>query len=379
MRRIPVWALKPGMIVDRPVYDINGSLLLNRGRVLKKEYIHRLKRMDIPFLYIRDSFIPDVNIEDVILDETRNRAISAARSVLEEAFRKQPGKNSLHLIMEKSNFGEIVDDIIDQLLGANDLMVNMADIRSTDNYTFAHSVNVAVLALTTAISLGGYGRRKMREIGSGSLLHDLGKIKIPLEILNKEGPLEEEEFEIVQEHPLSGYEIVSQKDILEDAARDIILQHHERNDGNGYPKKMIEEEINPLAKMVAISDVYDALTSDRPYREGFLPHEAMDLMEIKGDEFDIDMLRALFHHVAAYPLGTFVELSSGELGVVVKNKAGYPRHPRVRIFFAGEEKERVKPFEVNLRGKVDQTVVRVLKEDEISKIPGGQAMISGEG
>ncbi len=367
MRRVPVWALKPGMIVEKPVYDLNGSLLLNRGLELKKDYIHHLKRMDVPFIYIEDNFIPDVKIEDVILDETRARAVNTVRNILEEAQRQPPGSN-LGLVLEQRNFGEVVDEIVDQLIENPELMINMADIRSSDTYTFGHSVNVAVLALTTAIAQGGYSRKQLRQIGSGSLLHDLGKIKIPLEILNKRGPLTRDEFASVQKHPEDGHIIVSRQGILEGPAADIILQHHERNDGNGYPHNLKEEEISPLAKMVAIADIYDALTSDRPYRKGFPPHRALEIMETMGDILDNEMLQALLNHIAAYPVGTLVKLSTGEIGVVVKNRVGYPRHPRVRIVFSGENLEGVTPFEVDLIGREDRTVKRVFSEEEVIKL-----------
>lgn len=379
MRRVPVWALKPGMIVEKPVYDLKGRLLLNRGLELKKDYIHHLKRMDIPFIYIQDNFIPDVRVEDVILDETRARAVNAVRTILEEAQRQPPG-SGLGLVLEQKKFGEIVDDIVDQLLDNPELMVNMADIRSSDTYTFAHSVNVAVLALTGAIASGGFNRRQLKQIGSGSLLHDLGKIKVPMEILNKKGPLTREEFARVQKHPEDGYGMVSRQGILDGPSAEIILQHHERNDGNGYPHNRPEEDINPLAKMVAIADVYDALTSDRPYRKGFPPHRALEIMETMGDIFDPDMLQALLNHIAAYPVGTFVELSSGEVGIVVKNWVGLPRHPRVRVFFVGEEMTRVEPFEIDLKGQESRLVDRVLPEEEIIKlIPEVFPLSRGEG
>ncbi len=364
MRRIPVWALKPGMIVEKPVYDLKGRLLLNRGLELKQDYIHHLKRMEIPFIYVQDHFIPDVKVEDVILDQTRARAVNAVQTILEEARRQPPGSN-LGLVLEQKQFGEIVDEIVDQLTDNPELMVNMADIRSSDTYTFAHSVNVAVLALTTAIARGGFSRKQLNQIGSGSLLHDLGKIKIPLEILNKKGPLTREEFARVQEHPEDGYDIVSRQGILDTNSSGIILQHHERNDGNGYPQHLQEGEISSLAKMVAIADVYDALTSDRPYRKGFPPHRALELMETMGDIFDNDMLQALLCHIAAYPVGTFAELSSGEVGIVVKNRAGFPRHPKVRIFFTGKDLQKVDPHEIDLVGREDKTVKKVFSEKEV--------------
>ncbi len=367
MRRIPVWALKPGMIVEKPVYDLKGRLLLNRGLELKKDYIHHLKRMDIPFIYVQDHFIPDVKVEDVILDETRARATNAVRTILEEARRQPPGSN-LGLVFEQKQFEEIVDEIVDQLIDNPELMINMADIRSSDTYTFAHSVNVAVLALTIAIALGGFSRKQLTQIGSGSLLHDLGKIRIPMEILNKKGPLTREEFGRVQEHPREGYDIVSSQGILDKNAASIILQHHERTDGNGYPYHLQEEEISPLAKMVAIADVYDALTSDRPYRKGFPPHKALEIMETMGDIFDNDMLQALLGHIAAYPVGTFVQLSSGEVGIVVKNRVGFPRHPRVRIFFTGKDLEEVAPHEIDLVGREDKTVKKAFSEKEVINI-----------
>ena len=192
MRKVPVSSIQPGMKLARPIYDTMGLLLLNSGVELKKEYIRNLKKHNIFSVYIADKIIPDVDIEDVIMDETRRKATVLIRDIMLD-IEKQPEKPVSKLLLAKSNIHDTLQDIIEQLLKNKNMIVNLSDIRIADNYTFAHSVNVAVMAITAGISLG-LSRSQLKNIGLGSILHDLGKVKIPSSILNKEGKLSPDEF-----------------------------------------------------------------------------------------------------------------------------------------------------------------------------------------
>ena len=187
MRKVPVWALQPGMKIGRAVYDAKGMLLLNTQVIVKAKYIHNLRMLGISSIYIEDEIIPDVSIEDVILDETRIKAQAMVRDILVN-IEKQPKKAMPKVLFNKSSISETVDSIVEQLLQNQNLMINLSDIRTSDGYTFSHCVNVAVLAVTAGISLK-YSRYKLKELALGALLHDLGKVRIPKVILNKKGRL----------------------------------------------------------------------------------------------------------------------------------------------------------------------------------------------
>ena len=364
MRKVPVSALQPGMKVGRPVYDSSGMLLLNTGKELKNKYIYHLEKLGIPAIYIIDNIIPDIDIEDVILDETRQKAGNLLRNIFTD-LEKQPEKLIPQLLFAHKEIQNVLDDIIDQLLDNKNLIINLSDIRTYDNYTFAHSVNVAVMAITTAISFG-FPRSRLEDIGVGSLLHDLGKVKIPDAILNKKGTLTEEEFLEIKKHPLLGYEMAQMQSFNSAPSSQIILQHHERMDGGGYPRGLKGEQIHIFSKICSVVDVYDALVSDRPYRKAFPAHKALDLLQSEINSFDISVLQKFFKHVAAYPIGTFVGLSNGEIGIVVHNILGFPLRPRVRVL-CSKEFAQLKQYEINLIDKIDIVIDEVYDEQMLPK------------
>ena len=172
MRKVPVSSIQPGMKLARPIYDTMGLLLLNSGVELKKEYIRNLKKHNIFSVYIADKIIPDVDIEDVILDETRQKTTVLIKDIMLD-IEKQPKKSIPKLLFTKRNINGALQEIIDQLINNKNLIINLTDIRIADNYTFAHSVNVAVMAITAGISLG-LSRSQLKKVGLGSILHDLG-------------------------------------------------------------------------------------------------------------------------------------------------------------------------------------------------------------
>jgi len=367
MRKVPVWALQPGMTIAKAVYDAKGAMLLNGQMEIKANYINNLKVLGIPAVYIEDEIIPDIYIEDVIMDETRLKAQTLVRDIFENV-QQQPKK--LSRIINTKRISAVVRNIVDDLLDNQNLVVNLSDIRTSDDYTFAHSVNVAVLVVAVGISLK-YSRKKLSEIALGALLHDLGKVKIPLSILNKNGTLSDEEFTQVKKHPVFGYEMINAQGLVETASRLTVCQHHERINGKGYPEGLKGEQIHVFARIAAVADVFDAVVADRPYRKAMPTHRALEILQSDQDAYDPEMLEHFMAHIAAYPIGSIVGLRSGKVGVVVHNAAGFPWRPRVRVLaYAGEQLalEYVKPYEVDLVEHEDEVVDRVYDEQQIEKI-----------
>lgn len=342
----------------------DGAPLLKAGIVLQDKYIKQLKKLNVSAVYIHDKLIPDVVIEDVILEETRERAVHQVRTALNE-LNQADGKISIKkMLMVKKDLSAVVDDIVSQLLSNPNLTVNLSDIRSADNYTFSHSVNVAILSTMTAIALG-CKKKELKNIGLGVFLHDLGKIMIPLSILNKPGSLDEKEVEEMRRHPEYGYNLIKYKDTFSYPSLAIICNHHERIDGSGYPQGLTEKDLDLYSKICAVADVYDALTSDRPYRSGMVSHKAMEILESESAGFDLQVLQTFYRHVAAYPVGTIVGLSNGLLGVVIENTYSYPTRPRIRVFAERESFLPLKHEEIDLIETLNVVVEKVYEDYEL--------------
>ena len=196
-------------------------------------------------------------------------------------------------------------------------LVLLSLLKQHDEYTVRHSINVCILSLLLAKHLG-LGESEMQTLGMGALLHDIGKMRLPIEILNKPEKLSAKEFTLVQRHPDVGYELLRNKKGLPPEALEIVRSHHERVDGSGYPRKLKSEEIGLFPRIVSIVDIYDAITTDRSYHDGISPHEAIRLIyEMEGDSFPPELMEHFIKCLSIFPIGSVVELDNGEIGIVM--------------------------------------------------------------
>ena len=331
MRYVPIGSLDEGMLLARNLYGKDQSLLLGNGQPLKASYIEKIRKLGYSGVFIKDSVSDDIVIESVISDQLKNYAVIAVKDV----FIASSGERGGYEAIERTK--EIVENLIDEILYNRNLMVNMIDLKVFDDYTFYHSVNVAVLSILMGVSM--YMKHAaLYSLGLGALLHDIGKIFVGKDILIKDGPLDDAEMADIQKHPSLGYEyLVNHYDI---PARAYLgaLHHQERYDGTGYPMGLKGERISQIGRIIAIADVYDALISDRPYRKALLPANAMEyIMGGSGTMFDPHFVSVFSSKVAAYPLGTIVLLSDGSRGIVVKNYEDCCTRPYVRIITGGDE------------------------------------------
>jgi len=245
--------------------------------------------------------------------DTARRIFSDAKTYIDVALEDVRLGRSLDTQVARSNVSEIVQSI---LRNASALTL-MTNLKSRDEYTSIHCVNVCILSVAFGRHVG-LGPDELADLGLGALLHDIGKMRVPLEILNKPGRLSAEEFAIIKEHVNHGRDILAPSEDLPPRALDIVLSHHERLDGSGYPRGLDGEGISRFAMMVAIVDVYDAVTSDRVYHAAISPHDALSMMyDSSPVSFDKDLFEQFIKCLGIFPVGSLVELSTGEVAMVM--------------------------------------------------------------
>jgi putative nucleotidyltransferase with HDIG domain len=233
----------------------------------------------------------------------------------------------------------LVDEINQSISRNSGALLSLAKLKNKDDYTYLHSVAVCVLMLALGRQLGVTGET-LKSLGMAGLLHDVGKAAIPDEVLNKPGRLTDEEFDVVKSHSVKGWEILKGSYGVDDIVLDVCLHHHERVDGTGYPHKLPASELTLFVKMGAVCDVYDAITSDRCYKRGWEPAEALRKMaEWKGSHFDEAVFQAFIKTVGIYPVGTLVKLKSGRLGAVTDQSEKSLLTPKVKVFFSSRLNE----------------------------------------
>lgn len=342
MRFVPTGCIREGMILGKTLYNASGEMLLSEGKAFIPLYIERLQTLGINGVYIDDSISEDIEIQNVISDEVRNKAVQGVRNVFVHSVSDNPSDKVQAITKAK----ELVEEIMAEILKNRNLMVNMVDLKVFDEYTYYHSVNVAVLSTVVGVAIG-MNQKDLFALGLASLLHDLGKVFIDKGILNKPDRLSTDEFGEIKRHPEFGYTYL--RGMFEVPVKSSlgVLHHHERYDGSGYPNRLVKEQISLFGRIIAVADVFDALVSDRPYRKALLPSDAMEhIMGNGGLIFDPNIARIFSMKVAPYPLGTAVELSNGCVGLVVENYEGFGLRPAVKII---KEKGRdVTPYVINL-------------------------------
>ena len=327
MLRLPVSKLKDGMVLGQSLFNTAGGSYLVKGQPITIEYIRKLHQIGIQSITVT-SMDPNYNLlppPDVIEEKTRVNAISTVYYTFQSI--EENGT------LDIKSLQKVTDSIVFDLFDNHDNLVQLTDIRAHDAYTFAHSVNVAVLSAMMGM-LCHLSKEDLSLITLGGLLHDLGKIEVHSDILNKNRSLSNSEFEVMRRHPTDGSRrILKMSDLPKTSILAAIAgQHHEHIDGNGYPRGIKGDEIHRFAKITAIADVYDALTSERPYKKAYMPNIAYNIMHnINKGQFDRELLDIFFNNVALYPEGVVLKTTLG-FAVVKESKFGKTTTPIIILF-----------------------------------------------
>lgn len=249
--------------------------------------------------------------------------------------------------IEAEAVAPLVEEISNSILRNPGALISLARIKTADDYTYLHSVAVCALMIALARKLE-LNEQQTRDAGMAGLLHDLGKALIPIAILNKPGKLTDEEFAIVKTHPVEGHKLLLSGSGINEVIKDVCLHHHEKIDGSGYPKGLNGDTMSLFAKMGAVCDVYDAITSNRPYKAGWDPAESIKRMAEWKGHFDPKVFQAFVKSLGIYPIGSFVRLESGKLGVVIEQSEQSLLKPKVRVFFSSKSQTYIKPETIDL-------------------------------
>lgn len=332
MRLVPINSILPGAILSKTIYSKSGTLLLRAGYPLHEKVIDTARRNGIEFLYIDDSYSEGV-IDNIIKPQLRKKALYTIKKSFKQLqeLSTQRSSCSIESCEIINNISSLADDLVDNILSTKQAGLHLVDLKNRDNNTYDHSINTTLLAIILALQLG-YEKKQLQSIAIGTLLHDFGKVFIPTEILLKPGKLTYEEFTIIKGHPKLGYEYLKNQTNINSIALSIIHEHHEKVNGTGYPNNLKAKDISPYAKIVSICDVYEALTTDRPYRKAVSPNEALELlMGSCGTDFDLNMVKSFIKRIDPYPVGSVVKLSNKHLAVVKKTNPKYILRPVVSL------------------------------------------------
>lgn len=311
IKSILLTQVQEGMILAQDIVDNYGRTLIAADIPLKKSIIKLLEKHNITSIFVKTSYPQNHEIAitpDVITMETRLKLISSVK----DAFSKPDG-----LVLHLPELECYVENVVHTLINRKNILLHLTDINNANDYLFMHSVNVGLFSIVIGIAMN-LPFTELCLLGMGGLLHDLGKIKISAEILDKEGNLTLAEFDEIKKHSSLGYKMLKVDAHLDYRIIFMALQHHERCNGSGYPWGILKNKIHPLSRIVAVADVYDALTTDRVYRSKLSSFSAMQIIN-EGDRihFDHDVITAFNKVAIPYQIGNPVTLTDGNNGTVV--------------------------------------------------------------
>ena len=395
MWRTEIERLKPGDVIGRTIHNERGDILLRKGTVVNSRYIENLSQKGYSRVWVQDEDTADIIVEQIISDRLRSEAsrfmhdfaesmnkaaerigASAKLADLSSAVKSDEFGKIVAGEIEIRELNEIVDNITEEVFDTR-VLFGLETVRSHDNHTFLHSIDVTAVAVVL-------GRRVLRspegirQLAVGSILHDCGKVFIERDLLNKPGKLTAEEFESMKQHPQLGYQVMRSLQEHAVLANHVAYQHHERQDGKGYPRglrglntvvrasrdrRRVPGRIILVAEIASVANVYDALSSDQPYRKGLPTEKVVDtLQEMAGPALNSKLVELFLALVPLFPVGAEVTVSNGDWagyrGIVTKVPTTELNRPVVRLLH-NNKRDRIKPFELDLAAEQDVRIASV--------------------
>ncbi len=328
MRYIPVADVEKGMELGQNIYDGAGGLLWEKGFFLMDETVWKLQNLGIPGIYIEDEFSWDLEVPRFIAPELKQEALRLVHDLFQEERYQE---------VEQDYIQKVAGKITRQVLAERGRMYNLIDTRISEDYTFFHSVNVAVLSVMLGAATGNLGLEELNTLAVVALLHDVGKRYVEQDVLNARRGLTEEERLLVVQHPKLSYDFLQEHFDFSPEICTGVLEHHEWYNGCGYPMRRSGYEISYYARIIKVADVFDALTSRLPYHDPISPSGAVDyIMSNTWAEFDPDLVEIFTKKIAVYPVGCEVALSDGRRAVVWENHPESLLRPIVKVLPEGE-------------------------------------------
>lgn len=341
MRQVSLAEARPGMILARYIMNGAGRILLAPDVILTEEYLRKLASLAVATIFVKDPDHPDIETPEYLSVQTQQRALAILDNTMQQIARGET--------FASDAVDSVASDIVEDLLMQQNLTIHLSGIMTHDDDTLAHSLNCSIYSAILA-RIAGYTIPQIKEVTSGALLHDVGKMFVEKAILNKPGRLTEEEYTAVRVHAEQGFKsLISKRWELSSLVAHMAWQHHERVNGEGYPRNLQGSEILPYARMLAITDVYEAITVNRPYRRAMAPDAIYDTIHSGlGSEFDADFGQLFLSKLAIYIAGMRVMLNTGEIGVVAAVPEETPQRPVVRLIAYPDGSPYTPPKEINL-------------------------------
>jgi len=344
MRIKQIKELHPGQILGQTLYTEKGDILLRKGVYISSFIINKLQESGYASVYIWEDSM-EYELEDVIRPEIRQKAINDLRKFTRAIEGEDPKSAEANMSILRAEISTVVDELFNQ----KEIVVEMVDLKNTNRGLYQHSVNVMIHSVILAVGLG-LNKKEVGKVAMAALLHDIGMVFMPSEILAKKGPLTPEEYEKMKAHPQKGFEFLRDHLNIAATVRMGVLDHHEHYDGSGYPKGKKGEGIHLYARIIAVANKYDSIISDRHYKKAMPVGEALEyIMGGGGSVFDPELTRIFIRNINPYPVNTLVKLSDGTVAAIVEVHPHFYTRPVVQVVSGEDKGKRIDLLQENSR------------------------------
>ncbi|THF80286.1 HD-GYP domain-containing protein [Cohnella fermenti] len=371
MTQIPTGSALPGQTLAKAVVSKSGMVILGAGTRLTEHYIARLKKLGVPDISIRREAPPSPSPSPPAPEvPSRPRdgggdgfktSLAAVKEAVEEFKDSEAIRKRLSVPMLGQRFFRIYGQLLDLIGRQPVIMEQLAALHRKDPFLFRHAMNVSAYSAIVGFA-NGYGESQLYELTLSALLSDIGMTGVPTALYAKSDTLSRDEKERIEAHTLEGYQQLVRLEGIPHTAAVCALQHHERYDGSGYPFGIRKEEIHPYAQIIGIADIYDALVSPRYHRKAYTPGEAIEYLLGSGDTlFNLPYVKLFVSHVSIYPVGTRVQLNSGQTAVITSVDPSFVQRPIVRIIQEPDGSIVLYPYELDLKDRLEVVISDIVQ------------------